>query len=184
MQGDLVSQLNTPMLKALLGDSLDSLDMLILTSEHNVAERMCRLLDEAYPLCPGSPDVQLFEEIVFSETVNYAVLGKYRWPVVCLLWPALSGIGKPMLTRLLARLRDLHADKVIHIESSSAETEYPDGWSMTDSLALGFSQRTSVNTGDVDLQIFEFDIRTYKSAPDWLNAKHWANPEMWEKHRW
>ena len=31
---------------------------------------------------------------------------------------------------------------------------------------------------------WSYDIRTYKSVPDWLNPKFWANPENWDKYRW
>lgn len=29
-----------------------------------------------------------------------------------------------------------------------------------------------------------FDLGCYKAIPDWLNARHWANPQLWDKHRW
>ncbi|MGC8698509.1 MAG: DUF6231 family protein, partial [Halothiobacillus sp.] len=29
-----------------------------------------------------------------------------------------------------------------------------------------------------------FDMGSYKATPDWLNARHWANPQLWDKHRW
>jgi hypothetical protein len=29
-----------------------------------------------------------------------------------------------------------------------------------------------------------FDMGCYKATPDWLNARHWANPQLWDKHRW
>lgn len=29
-----------------------------------------------------------------------------------------------------------------------------------------------------------FDLSDYKATPDWLNARHWANPQLWDKHRW
>ena len=29
-----------------------------------------------------------------------------------------------------------------------------------------------------------FDARTYKKTPDWLNSRHWANPNLWGKFRW
>ncbi len=29
-----------------------------------------------------------------------------------------------------------------------------------------------------------FDIAHYKTIPDWLNSRHWANPDLWGKYRW
>ena len=30
------------------------------------------------------------------------------------------------------------------------------------------------------LRIHYYDLDTYKTVPDWLNARFWANPERWE----
>lgn len=29
-------------------------------------------------------------------------------------------------------------------------------------------------------RLYEYDIDTYKTVPDWLNARYWAHPERWE----
>lgn len=29
-----------------------------------------------------------------------------------------------------------------------------------------------------------YDIASYKAVPDWLNPRHWAHPERWNKARW
>jgi len=42
---------------------------------------------------------------------------------------------------------------------------------------LGFM----ADSGD---QGYCFDIDHYKTTPDWLNPRHWANPELWDKYRW
>ena len=113
---------------------------------------------------------------------DLGVLGDQRWPLVCLLEP---NISKPSLIKLLARVRDLHADRVIHVNNTKMTDT---GWTLADSLALGFSQMDNSAIAEPlsehGLQIFEFDIRSYKPAPDWLNAKNWANPEQWDKRRW
>ncbi len=28
--------------------------------------------------------------------------------------------------------------------------------------------------------VYGFDLHTYKTVPDWLNAKYWAHPERWK----
>lgn len=44
--------------------------------------------------------------------------------------------------------------------------------------ALGFTLcATDAATG---MRIHEYDIETYKSVPDWLNSRFWANPERWQ----
>jgi hypothetical protein len=45
-------------------------------------------------------------------------------------------------------------------------------------LALGF-MLTAVDTSG-DRRIHYYDLETYKTVPDWLNARHWAHPERWE----
>lgn len=29
-----------------------------------------------------------------------------------------------------------------------------------------------------------FDLQEYKDRPDWLDARHWAHPELWDRFRW
>jgi hypothetical protein len=45
-------------------------------------------------------------------------------------------------------------------------------------LALGFMQSAVDASGD--RRIHYYDLETYKTVPDWLNARHWAHPERWE----
>lgn len=45
-------------------------------------------------------------------------------------------------------------------------------------VSLGFTRQAA---GD---PVYLFDIETYKHTPDWLNARNWANPELWGKYRW
>jgi Family of unknown function (DUF6231) len=44
--------------------------------------------------------------------------------------------------------------------------------------ALGFTL-SAIDTAE-NMRIHYYDIDTYKTVPDWLNARHWANPERWE----
>lgn len=181
-------EITAPLLKHVFGESLDLLDLLLLvpqSKEVNVDETaglIKQLLCESYPLCSGEPSVY-----TIAAVSDLDMLQTRRWHAAGLFWPSLAqGIDKAALIRLLARLRDLHANKVIHIEQNDAQTQ---GWTMADSLALGFSSLALPKDRKsglqfTDLQIYDFDIHSYKPAPDWLNARHWANPEMWEKHRW
>jgi len=45
-------------------------------------------------------------------------------------------------------------------------------------IALGFALTATDTTAKV--RIHEYDLDTYKTVPDWLNARFWANPERWE----
>jgi hypothetical protein len=44
--------------------------------------------------------------------------------------------------------------------------------------ALGFMLSTPDRRHD--RHIYYYDLDTYKTVPDWLNARHWAHPERWE----
>ena len=44
--------------------------------------------------------------------------------------------------------------------------------------ALGFMQSTTDATDTI--RIFHYDIDSYKTVPDWLNARFWAHPERWK----
>lgn len=44
--------------------------------------------------------------------------------------------------------------------------------------ALGFT--LSFTDPGEGLRIHDYDLATYKTVPDWLNARHWAHPERWE----
>lgn len=55
--------------------------------------------------------------------------------------------------------------------------------------ALGFLRADrrltqSLEDDDIPALLMFFDIRQYKNPPDWLNARHWAHPELWNKYRW
>ena len=77
---------------------------------------------------------------------------------------------------LLSRLRDLYARRVLARLRPSPE------WEHRDMTAFGFTRlaRLGANHG----LLYGFDMATYKTTPDWLNPRFWANPELWGKYRW
>jgi hypothetical protein len=44
--------------------------------------------------------------------------------------------------------------------------------------ALGFT--LSATDTIEGLCIYDYDLATYKTVPDWLNSHYWAHPERWE----
>lgn len=44
--------------------------------------------------------------------------------------------------------------------------------------ALGFT--LSATDPAENMRVHYYDLDTYKTVPDWLNARFWANPERWE----
>lgn len=55
-----------------------------------------------------------------------------------------------------------------------------------DSAPLGFNDYLSLGmqrlaeADDAGRALYLFDLHTYKPAPDWLNSKYWAHPELWK----
>lgn len=80
---------------------------------------------------------------------------------------------------LLARLRDLYARRIV----ASLRTSSP-SWTHADMIGHGFVRLDGVPAPTGPAQLYEFDIGTYKTTPDWLNSESWANPQLFDKHRW
>lgn len=80
---------------------------------------------------------------------------------------------------LLGGIRNLNASRIAVLADLDAC-----GWQSTDfySLALQASERFSRD--EQVLTLFTYDLREYKQVPDWLNARFWANPEMFGKYWW
>ncbi len=169
--------LSPGVLNKCLGELLDPSATLVLT--HEPLEHTRELFLKAYPTVVGEPEIQRLSSLPAS-----GCLERQRWATVCLVFPNHPELcDKTSVIRLLARLRDLHADRVVHIEVPPVNGNC-ESWTLADSLALGFSLGESASDESIPLQVFEFKMHTYKPAPDWLNAKHWANPELWGKYHW
>jgi hypothetical protein len=83
---------------------------------------------------------------------------------------------------LVAALRDRYAKRFCVVV---AEPRQDGGaWTANDLRALGLAQWAQQPTPDAVLRAFGYDVATYKETPDWLNARHWAHPELWDKYRW
>lgn len=79
--------------------------------------------------------------------------------------------------QLIAVLRDLLARQLLVFvpESVLADAAL---------LGLGLTRQARYELEEAHWQAWSYDIRTYKSVPDWLNPRFWANPENWNKFRW
>lgn len=81
---------------------------------------------------------------------------------------------------ILARLRDLHTRRFVALvpigDAWEGQRSY---WQTADLLGYGMTIMARYRTDDKPLYLFHYAIETYKSTPDWFNAKHWAHPELW-----
>lgn len=85
---------------------------------------------------------------------------------------ALDGLDAQQARHLISRVR-LYAAPRILIAASP-------GCALDEAAfrALGFTL-SGTDTAD-NVRVYYYDLDTYKSVPDWLNARFWANPERWE----
>ncbi len=106
-----------------------------------------------------------------------ATAGRFGLGIVCLNRQLRAELLRPVL----ARLRDVHCARLLLLligpQGSTAISH-------KDLLALGFQSHPRVPEHSPELQVYTYDIRTYKRTPGWLNPKGWANPELWGKYRW
>lgn len=94
-------------------------------------------------------------------------------------------LPKDEAIRLIARLRDIHARRLILLVMMGEG--WPNAvsqWHKRDVLALGLVQMAENITNGLPVHIYGYDILTYKTCPDWLNSRFWAHPELFGKHWW
>ncbi len=85
---------------------------------------------------------------------------------------ALNGLDAQQARNLIHRTRIYIAPRILlAVPSDCALDEQM-------FIALGFT--LSVTDPAENVRIHDYDLDTYKTVPDWLNPRFWANPERWE----
>ncbi len=79
----------------------------------------------------------------------------------------------------LAHLRDLYCQRVLLVTPIGQG-----GWPPEDLRAMAFVQLVREACGATTWGLFGFDLYDYKTTPDWLNPRYWANPHLWDRYRW
>ena len=82
---------------------------------------------------------------------------------------------------LMARLRDVNARRFAVIVDAGGAARH---WRASDLIAMGLDHWSSDTIEGSRVDVFGYDVATYKVTPDWLNPRHWAHPEHWGKFRW
>jgi hypothetical protein len=96
----------------------------------------------------------------------------------------LEQVDKQTGNAVLARLRDVLVRRLCVVVEGPRLGDGEERWSNAEMAALGFSFLGRFQVEGRELELYGFDIARYKHTPDWLNAKHWAHPERWNKDRW
>jgi hypothetical protein len=84
----------------------------------------------------------------------------------------LAGLERPAAEQLIARLRLYIAPRLLLVAAPGCALD-------ADAFrALGFS--LSLADAAANVHVYDYDLATYKTVPDWLNARFWAHPERWD----
>ena len=130
----------------------------------------------AVAFCEQSEQCQC---ISTSEVPLPAQLANQRYDLA-IVANELERLDKRSGTELLAGLRNLSVSRMaVLVDHSQAG-----GWQDTDFFALALQRTARFEQGDRVLTLYTYDLAEYKQVPDWLNAKYWANPEMFGKYWW
>lgn len=101
---------------------------------------------------------------------------------VAIVAGVLSAVPHQTAIALLARLRDVLAHRVLIIDTTT-----PHNLGNRNDIsyrAYGFRCLLTHQDAGQLWRVHEFSIDTYKTTPDWLNAKDWAHPQRFDKFRW
>lgn len=92
----------------------------------------------------------------------------------------LEQLDRNMAGMLLARMRDCNSRRFVALvpmgDRWHNQISY---WDLGDLLGYGLSVMARYQVDGKPLYLCQYAIETYKTTPDWLNSKFWANPERW-----
>jgi DNA-binding transcriptional LysR family regulator len=98
---------------------------------------------------------------------------------LALIADCLEHLPKQDGLQLLGGIRNLNASRIAVLVDLQACD-----WQATDFYALALQVSTRFERNEQTLTLFTYDLLEYKQVPDWLNAKFWANPQMFGKYWW
>jgi hypothetical protein len=85
---------------------------------------------------------------------------------------ALNGLPAPQAQHLISHVRLYTAPRLLIVAQAGCALDE------ATFRALGFTL-CGMDTAE-NVRIYDYDLDTYKTVPDWLNARFWAHPERWE----
>lgn len=159
-------------------------------ASHSPQQALAALLEHYSPqrvLLVGKSPLPALE--VFSQTHNCQLeytpevplpeaLANQRYDLA-IVADCLEHLPKRTGLELLGGLRNLNANRMaVLVDLSNSE------WQPTDLFALALQATERFEREGQSLTLYTYDVLDYKQAPDWLNAKFWANPELFGKFWW
>jgi hypothetical protein len=123
------------------------------------------------------PECQFAQLPLDTALAQLPALGRFQFALIA---PGLERLAKTDAGSLLARLRDIQADRFIVAVADPAVPATSPAWPAEEFSAYGLYRLAQCPP----FTLYEFDISQYKQNPDWLNDRYWANPELYDKFRW
>jgi hypothetical protein len=94
----------------------------------------------------------------------------------------LEHLTKSEANILIGRLRDLHTQRLYAlVPVGNTWPDHKSHWEQNDLIALGMERMNVYAEGGQPLHLYRFDLRTYKTTPEWFNSRYWAHPELWDR---
>lgn len=98
---------------------------------------------------------------------------------MALVADCLEHLSKRDGLQLLGGIRNLNTSRMAVLVDLNASE-----WQATDFYSLALQVGARFERGGQTVTLFTYDLLDYKQVPDWLNAKYWANPQMFGKYWW
>ena len=169
----------------------EDLDLVASSSSHSPQLAIAALLELHTPLrllhvgASDMPAVEAFSvshqncQIDRAATAPLPMEYAGRRYDLALLADCLEHLPKQDGLQLLGGIRNLNASRIaVLIDLKACD------WLATDFYALALQVSDRFERDEQTLTLFTYDLLDYKQVPDWLNAKFWANPQMFGKYWW
>jgi len=160
-------------------------------STHTPQEALAALLDAQQPArllvvaASRFPALDAFIEAHPNTVLGYALPGALPAELaaerfdLAVIVDCLEHLDRRAGQELLGGIRNLNASRLAVLADLAASP-----WRETDFYALALQKTATFKRGEQTLGLFTYDLREYKQAPDWLNARFWANPQHFGKYWW
>ncbi|MCW3149081.1 DUF6231 family protein [Stutzerimonas stutzeri] len=163
----------------------------MIAHSHTPQRALAALLDHYQPdrvLHVGQslqPALDAFAQSHPGSQVDHAVAAPLEQSIaqrrydLALVVDCLEHLPKRNGLELLGGIRNLNASRMAVLIDLAASD-----WQATDFFSLGLQISDRFQREAQTLTLFTYDLLEYKQVPDWLNAKFWANPQMFGKYWW
>jgi len=101
----------------------------------------------------------------------------------CVLSELIENHSKDKVLEIIARLRNGLCNPIYLLHNSAYQGK-ANAWHPNDFFGLGFHNAGVAQHQNQILNCYCYSIQKYNKHRDWNNARHWANPENFGKHRW